>query len=336
MKLSVIMPSHAVGRQVNSNILNVVGAARENVEVLVRDNSGDSGKAYFLAGIQKTNCRIFSVPSCNGIENLRTLIDKARGDYVWTVCDDDYMNNDSVSSMLTEINRIKDDERVIGTTGLFVFDAEGGSYPVRFNALDVESAKKRVTSFFNGYPSILQFSPIKRTVLSAVFGYLSTLPVFLSYHDLLANALILSHGRMTYVERFIYQYKNTNWNTLEKSIATDAKYVKAAGLDESGAALQWLICALEGVRTFEAKYRGCELTSEDRKELADFWGVRFFQNFIYAPRIPEGKFSAEADVIAKKWRARVGIETRELLEDIAGFYALSSPALATSYREFWK
>ncbi len=92
MKLSIMVPSHSTGPQVLSNILNVCAMATDDIEVIVRDNSENSEKQYFLSRINEKNCRIIIAKECPGLENHRLLLEEAQSDFVYEMADDDYAN----------------------------------------------------------------------------------------------------------------------------------------------------------------------------------------------------------------------------------------------------
>ncbi len=339
MKLSVVMPTHGVGPRININILNACSMGTDDVEVVIRDNSGNDEKRKFLSQIHEKNCRIISVDECPGVENHKSSLEEAKGEFVFFICDDDSANSYALAPIFAEIERIRDDSSIIGTTGLFIMEEDAASRVVRFNHFDKPTPLERFQGFFQQTNhSIFQYSPLRRSVMQEVWSYLSTMPVHLSYDDVIMNCLFLMHGRLTYVDRYLYQYINANWSNPAMCLKSDAHYFKLAGLDTSGVRLQWLFAIFEGAQTFVGKYKGVHLPHEQRYELASFWIKHWFPHFAYtAQRYAEdGKFDAQAIQVANKWLQPREIKLQELLTDMAEFLSLSSPSVAERYYEFWR
>ncbi len=339
MKLSVVMPSHNVGARVNLNILNACSMGRDDVEVIIRDNSANEEKRAFLSQIREKNCTVVSVDDCSGVENHRRLLDIAKGKFVFVVADDDFANAYAIPTILAEIDKIQNSHDIIGTTGVFVMDDTTNSSFVRFNMLNKPTPLERVQSFLgSGSPSIFQYSPIRRDVLENVWGFVSTLPIYLSYHDRLMNCMFLMHGRMTYREQYLYQYYNANWAGEEMCLKTDAAYFRKAGLDSSSVRLQWLIAAFEGAQTFLSKYQSLPLSQTQRQELGACWFGHFFGIFLHSlsRQAEDAKFDTQALRIAEKWRSVGEVNLPKILVDITEHFSLSSPDIAQRYHEFWR
>ncbi len=343
MKLSVLMPSHNVGARVNVNILNACSMGMDGVEVIIRDNSGNEEKRQFLSKIHEKNCKIISVDECPGVDNHRHLLEEAKGEFVFVVADDDFPNAMAIPSILAEIEKIRDQPDVVGTTGVFIMDVndETNSTFVNFNTFDAPSPLQRFQNFLDSdrCHSIFQYSPLRPNILKSVLAFSSTLPVYLSHTDWLMNCMFLMHGRLTPLNRFLYQYINANWAGGEMCLKSDAHYFRMAGLDTSGVRLQWLIAVFEGAQTYASKYQGVQMPERQRQGLAALWVRKWFEHFsvnTWARQSEDGKFDQQAIALAKKWKDEKEIKLDELLPDIAEHYALSSPDIAQRYYEFWK
>ena len=176
-------------------------------------------------------------------------------------------------------------------------------------------------------------------MMQEMWKFISKLPVFLSYHDWLINCIYLMHGRITYIDRYIYQYYNSNWATDELCLKTDAHYFRKAGLDTSAVRLQWLIAGFEGAQTFMSKYQGVQMPQNERQALAAYWFSHWYPSFIntsLSRQAPDAKFDAEAIKMAMKWRSTNEMRLDRLLTDIAEYFSLSSPEIAQRYYNFWR
>jgi hypothetical protein len=339
MKLSVVMPSHNVGRHVNLNILNACSMGGSEVEVIIRDNSGNPEKRDFLSRIQTTNCRILSVDECPGEENTKRLIDEATGEFVFFIADDDYANSYAIPSILAEIDLIRDDPAIVGTTGIMIVDDTPQTYFVCFDDLNKPDPVDRFQSFLRGYwPSVFQYSPVRLSALRDIWSFSSTLPVYVCYHDLLMNCMLLMHGRLTYRQRFLYQYYNANWSSPEQHLNSEANSFRNAGLDVSAVRVQWLIAAFEGAQTFASKYQRVQLPQEQRQALAFCWFNRWFPELrkVASRQVKGAKFDMQAQQLAGKWQTKKLVSLPELLTDISEYYALTSPEIGQRYYNFWR
>ncbi len=212
---------------------------------------------------------------------------------------------------------------------------------VNFNTFDEPSPLVRFQNFLDSdrFHSIFQYSPLRLNVVKSVWGFASTLPIYLSYTDWLMNCMFLMHGRLTSTNRFLYQYINANWSDIETCLKNDSHYFRMAGLDTSGVRLQWLIAVFEGAQIFARKYLGIQISAQQRQGLAGLWVRKWFHHFsvnTWARQAEGAAFNTEAVHMAKKWKDAKEIKLDELLLDIVDYYALSSPKIAQRYYDFWK
>ena len=339
MKLSVCMPSHNAGLRIHLNILNACSVAADEVEVIVRDNSGNKEKQGFLSQIHKKNCHITSVAECSGQENTKRVIDMATGEFVFFIADDDYINSYGIAPILAELEAIRDTPDVVGTTGVTIVDDTPQTDFVMFSHLNTPDPLERFQQFLGSrWPSVFQFSPVRLSVLRDVWSFSSTLPVYVCYHDLLMNCMLLMHGRLTSQHRYFYHYYNANWSNREQHLKSAAMSFRNAGLDESAVHVQWLIAAFEGAQTFLSKYQRVEIPQEQRNALANCWFNRWIHTFIREPpnKIEGAHFDAQALQLAGKWRGRLWFDRMELLTDISEYYSLSSLEIGRRYYDFWQ
>ena len=340
MKLSIIMPSHNVGAQVNINIMKACSMGSDDVEIVIRDNSGDEEKRKFLSQINGKNCRILSVDECPIDENYKSLMNEARGEFAFLISDDDLPNGFALPAIIQEIERVKGDASIIGITGISMFDEAAQTNFALFKGFDSQESADRMKAFFGeGWHSLFQFLPLRLSVLQDVWNFWSTTPLFLSYHDLLIGCLVLSHGRTTHLNRCLYSYHNTNWVDEEMHLSSHARYFRRAGLDTSATRFLWLMAAFEGAQTFLHKYKGAPLSSEQREALGFCWFEHWFKEFTCAKpyrKVEDARFDLQALKLVEKWSSTREIRCPEILTDIAEHFSLSSPELAQRYYDFWK
>ena len=69
VKLSILFPTHRHSLLACSRIAQACSWAGPDIEVIVRDNSGNARKREMLANFQRDNCRIITVEPCEPREN---------------------------------------------------------------------------------------------------------------------------------------------------------------------------------------------------------------------------------------------------------------------------
>jgi hypothetical protein len=339
MKLSLVLLTQNVGLRTNLNILHTCTLGTDDVEVMVCDTSGDIEKQTFLSQIHERNCRVFSIGEDSDRETFDLLLDEATSDCVFLCADNGHVNGHSIAPILKELDRIGSDPAIVGTTGDFVIDDDEKTTVSAFQGFDEPTALERFRNFLGaGQQNIFQYSPIRRSILKEVSSFRLSLPIYLPYHSWLINSLLLMHGRITYIKRFLYQQYDSNSATSVLGLEADAQSFQQAGLDSSSARLQWLIAAFEGAQTFMNKYQRVQLAPDQRQALGAYWFEYWFPLFLQTvSRQPEdAKFDLQAQQIAEKWRTRQSVNLPELLTDIAEFYALSSPEISQRYYNFWR
>jgi len=339
-KLSLIMPSHNVGSRININILNASLMGNDDIEIIIRDNSGNADKRKFLAGIHEKNCRILSVDDCPGTENFQALLNEAKGDFVAFTADDDYANSFAYPSILKEVENNVKNPSIVGVTGIMVVDDKRATQVVCFNNLNQWKAADRLKALIEGgWPSIFQYSTLRRTALLDVWSFISKLPVYLTYHDLLINALTILHGRLVYTPRMFYQYNLSSWSSDDDHLKKDADSFVKAGLDASGVRVQWLIAAFEGAQAILNKYSAANIPEKERNAIAGFWFNHWFSSFLEKSLKRDAKgarFDKQAIALTLKWQQERDVKLDVILQDIVDYYALSSPEVAQRYYDFWK
>ncbi len=79
MHLSILIPTHRDSLLVCSRIAQACSWASDDIEVIVRDNSGSAEKCVPLGKFQRDNCRIIFAEPCDGLENFFEVLRPAKG-----------------------------------------------------------------------------------------------------------------------------------------------------------------------------------------------------------------------------------------------------------------
>jgi hypothetical protein len=140
------------------------------------------------------------------------------------------------------------------------------------------------------------------------------------------------------VNRVLYQYNNSNWDTPERALESDLRYFHDCALDGSIVRLMWLMCGLEGANIVLGKFKTFDLSAEERGAVADQWFQGMYTRFLNmsARTDPSSRLDRQAIALCNKWRQTSQILLGPLLADIAEFIALSDREGGQRYFDFWR
>ena len=338
MQLSILIATNRRGLLVCSRIAQACSWAGPNLEVLIRDNSGDPEKRALLPQFQRDNCTIMLAEPCDALTNFNELLKRARGDFVFLLADDDYCFDHAIAALPGALDKVGNDRSVAGITGLYAVETAQASAIVAYQNVESDDVVVRVTNFLNYTgPNILHYAPIRREVQRRVFDFMNTLPLYFSFHDQITCLLYLLNGKFLKLERLLYCYDMGPWQSPETAQAKDIDYYKAAGLDPIANKLHWFLGGFEGAVLIRNADVFPDYPLNIRQAVADQWFSLFFLRFKGQPRLPfESPLLAEADKICAKLLTSSGqLSFQDMLAEIKKFMALSSPAHAQKYFDFW-
>jgi hypothetical protein len=338
VQLSILFPTHRHDLTTLSRIAQACSWASPSIEVIVRDNSGNTEKRSQIAQFKRDHCTIVSVDPCEPLENFSGLMRLAKGDFVFCVADDDLFFNRAIAALPPMIDRFGRDPSVAAISGPYLVENSKGVAVVSYPNIDSDDVTARVAGFAN-YPGVnsLFYSVQRRAMVESVFGFMGAMPVYLSYHDQIACLLYLLHGKYLKLPRLFYGYDIGDWENLQSAQKRDLAFYSAAGLDPAINKLHWFLCAFEGAILI----RNCRIFPDhpmaQRQQMADVWFSSMFKRFLVNPRfIFDSKFGAEADALCDRLRASQGrLSFVDMLSDICHFIALFSDEKAQGYLSFW-
>jgi hypothetical protein len=338
MQLSIVIPTHRRDLSACSRILQACDWAGDKVEVVIRDNSGDIEKRRFLGQINREHCNITSVEECAATENFDQALKLAHGDFVFFVADDDICFDRAIAALPLLIDEIKEDNAVAAITGAYVLENSKGSGIFEYQGIDSDDLATRVTGYLNySGPNLLAYSPIRRTLLQRLFGFMSSMPCSFSFHDQILSLLYLLNGKFARLKRILYLYDYGPWETLEGSQEHDLAFYAGSKLDPAINALHWFLCGFEGALLI----RNSDLFSDQpravRQAVADQWFSWMFMRFKNVPRLTfDSRFAREVHLLCELLKARTGqMSFNEMLTAIVGFMALFDKPRAAQYAAFW-
>ena len=119
VRLSILLPTNRRNLLACSRIAQACSWAGPQVEVIVRDNSGDARKRELLAHFQHENCKVITANPCEPRENFSEVLREATGDFVFCLGDDDFCFDHAIAELPGAIERIGSDPSIIGITGTY-------------------------------------------------------------------------------------------------------------------------------------------------------------------------------------------------------------------------
>jgi len=337
-KLSILLPTYRSDLNALSRIAEACSWAEPDIEVLVRDNSGNPDKRRKILGFRRENCAIIGVDPCEPRENYAELLRLAKGEFVFCLGDDDMYFSRAVATLPGVIAGVVGKPDVVGVTGSYLIESSKGSGVVGYADIDANDVSRRVAGYLaHTAANVMMYSPMRRAVVERVFGFIAAMPCSLSFHDQIGCLLYLLSGRFARLPKLLYGYDFGPWETLHSAQERDVGFYKAGGLDPAINKLHWFLCGFEGAILIRNSDMVPDYPPPVRQAMADQWFSAMFKRFLVNPRLAfDSPLTAQADALCAKLRNSQGrLSFVDMLSDICHFIALFSEPQAQAYLRFW-
>jgi hypothetical protein len=338
VQLSVLIGTNRPSLLACSRIAQACSWAGPNVEVIVRDNSGDARKRALLSQFHQDNCKIIIAEPCDALTNASEIIKLAKGDFVFLLADDDLGFDHAIASLPRMIERVGSDQSVAGITGVYAVELAERSSVVEYKNIDSDNVELRVAGYLSyGGPNVMIYAPIRRELFRHVFSFTNTLPFLCSFHDQIICLLYLLNGRFARLNRLLYLYDMGPWEINETAQKRDLEFYNAAGFDPAINKLHWLLCAFEGAALARNMETFSTIPLASRQKVADLWFSSMFIRFKnHSRHTLDSPFTVEADKLCAKLQTASGqLSFHDILAKISEFIALLSKPRAQTYFDFW-
>jgi Glycosyl transferase family 2 len=338
VQLSILIATNRPGLLACSRIAQACSWAGPNIEVIVRDNSGDAQKRALLSQFQRENCNIIIAEPCDSLTNNSEILKLAKGEFIFFVGDDDFCFDHAIAELPELIKQIGSDNSVAGVTGAYAVELAQNSAIVEYKNVDSDDPAMRVAGYLSyGGPNVLAYSPVRRELVQRTFGFLRTQPFLFSFHDQIICLLYLLNGKFVRLKRLLYLYDVGPWEKTESAQDRDMSFYKGGGLDLAVNKLHWFLCAFEGAVTIRNSDLIPDYPMTQRQPIADLWFSAMFHRFKSQERLTfESSLTGEADKLCEKLRKMPGqMSFHDMLADLAHFMALSSKDGAQRYFDVW-
>jgi hypothetical protein len=338
IRLSIVMPTNRDNLAAISRITQACSLAGPSTEVIIRDNSGSASKRRLLAQIEKENCHIIISDPCGVHENWWEAFEKAKGDFVMFICDDDICFDRGIAVLPQMIEGVIDDASVAGIVGATIVYGARGISTTLCDAFDADNAPARLSLVLSsGNTSSILYSPVRRKVLKWTIETIRQKPFRFSFDDQLSVLLYILQGRFVPLDRLLYCYDPGNWEFLATAQQEHLKYYIGTSLDPALNKLHWLLCAFEGAALIRNLPPLSAYSLSQRQQMADCWFSYMFTKFQQSKQEDLGSaFAADAEKLCVKWKAAAGqLSFEALLADICQFLMLFSVQDAMRYFAYW-
>jgi hypothetical protein len=337
VQLSVLLPTNRIGPGAISRIAQACSWAGPNIEVIVRDNSGNAEKRELLKHLQYEHCMIIAADPSGPQDNYLDLLKRAKGDFILYVADDDQCFDRAIAALPDMIDLYGTDPTVAGFTGIYVTENAQGSQVTAYKDVDSNDPVTRVTAYLNHPSPLLFYSALRRELLERIFFFMKLMPFEFSYHDRLYNLLYILNGKFINLQRLFLVYDPGNWEINETGQTQDVKSYKAAGLDPAINKLHWFMCAIEGALLAMKSDLFPDIPIAQRSVIAERWYAQKYSYFKHQKRLSFGSpLDDEADKLCDKLRSMNGqLSIQDALSTVSNFIALSSKTNAQKYFNCW-
>lgn len=339
VQLSVLTPTNRHDLLTCGRIAQICSLAGPQIEVVVRDNSGDAQKRDLIARFQNEHCRVISADPCDPYTNMNELLRLAQGDFVFFVADDDLCFDRAIRELPALIDQVGQDPSVVGVTAAYAVETANGTSIDGYQGVESDDLKTRLVGYLHySGPNVLFYSPIRRQVMQRTFALMRAVPLEFPFHDQVFSLLYLLSGKFARLRRLIYDYDMGEWGDKEGAHRMDVKFYSDRQIDPAMNKLQWFLAAFEGAALVSNTQIVPGHAAEQRQSAADVWFSAMFARFQRDNRHALGsRFGDDADRLVAKWRASSGHLTfNTMLVDISSFIALYSEDSARRYFEFWR
>ena len=338
MLLSILLATNRTGLLACSRIAQACSWASLEIEVIVRDNSGDAQKREFLALCRRDYCNIVIAEPCDMRTNFSETFRLAKGEFVFVYRRRRFL--------------LRSRHRVVAWRARSVQQGSLGrrcdrSLCCRRVARDVDRqlSERRIGRRRSSRERILElFRPKHLSLCADSAGNRRTR---LRYHTCDARFVFVSrpgyvllyllNGKFVRLKRLLYLYDLGVWEVGNTAQKRDVDFYTGAGLDPAINKLHWFLCGFEGAVLVRNSNLFPDYPLALRQVIADRWFSMMFMRFKGQPRLTfESRFTGEADELcAKLWISTGQLSFQAMLTEICSLIALFSKDNAHRYHDFW-
>lgn len=338
VQLSILLPTHRHDLLALSRIAQTCSCAAPNIEVIIRDNSGNAQKREILGHFQRENCSIVIADPCDPRENYLEVLRLAKGEFIFVLADDDMAFDRAVAALPGIVDQIAKDASVVGIVGPYIVEADTGSVVINYKAIDSADVTARVAGYLteNG-PNVLFYAVVRADAARRMAVYFKELPIYCSFHDQILSLLYLLNGKFHLLPRLFYLYDFGLWESTEAAQQRDVVFYTAAGLDPAINLLHWFLCGFEGAVLALHSDAVAAHTPAQRQAIANLWFSTMFGRFRAQKRLTFGStFTEEIEKSRAILQGMAGsVNFDVMLKEICTAVGVFSKVKAQIYFNYW-
>jgi hypothetical protein len=338
MRLSILIATNRKGLLPCSRIAQACSWASPDIEVIVRDNSGDAAKREFLAHCEGEHRKIVIAEPCDMVTNFTETLRLASGEFIFVLADDDFCFDHAIAAMPGMLRDHGGDPSVVGVTGAYAVEGSNGTAVIAYPNTDSDDVVARVTGYLGqAGPNVMLYAPLRKAMVERVFTFIHSMPVFFSFHDQILSLIYLMTGKYVRLKRLLYLYDVGLWENIESAQRRDVDFYRDSGLDPAVNKLHWFMCGFEGAVLARNSDIFPDRPMAQRQAVADRWFSAMFARFKANPRLTfDSPYAGAAEHLCAKLQASTGqMSFVDMLAEVSGLMALSSQAKAQEYFDFW-
>jgi len=338
MQLSILLTTNRTGLLACSRIAQACSWASPEIEVIVRDNSGDAQKREFLALCRRDYCNIVIAEPCDMRTNFSEIFRLAKGEFVFIIADDDFCFDHAIASLPAVLGQCSKDPSVAGVTGAYAVEGSQGTSIASYQNAESDDVEARVNGYLSySGPNVFLYAPMRREIVQRVYGIIHAMPALFSFHDQVMALLYLLNGKFVRLKRLLYLYDVGVWEVGNTAQKRDVDFYTSAGFDPAINKLHWFLCGFEGAVLVRNSNLFPDYPLAQRQVIADRWFSMMFMRFKGQTRLTfESRFTGEADRLYAKLLTSTGqLSFQGMLAEICGLIALFSKDNAQRYHDFW-
>jgi hypothetical protein len=338
MQLSILLATNRTGLLACSRIAQACSWASPDIEVIVRDNSGDAQKRKFLALCRRDYCKIVIAEPCDILTNFTETFRLAKSEFVFVLADDDFCFDHAIAALPSVLGQYRNDPSVAGVTGAYAVESSKGTSIMSYPNAESDDVVARVSGYLScSGPNIFHYAPMRRDLVGRVFDFINAMPALFSFHDQILSLLYLLNGKFVRLNRLLYLYDVGVWEVGNSAQQRDVDFYKDAGLDPATNKLHWFLCGFEGAVLARNSDMFPDYPIAQRQVIADRWFSEMFIRFKGHARLTFGsRFTGEADKLCEKLLTSTGqMSFQTMLTEICSLIDLFSKDKAQRYYDFW-
>ena len=123
-KVSIIIPSHSNTKYVRESVMSALNQTHKNTEILIMTDVPEYGIEKELSGLLD-KVKLFTEPNLKRADKTNTLTERATGDFIVLLCDDDILDKNFINNTLSILKSKKVD--IVYTDVKLIGDSNGYS-----------------------------------------------------------------------------------------------------------------------------------------------------------------------------------------------------------------